>query len=201
MLLVAAAMLSGRTATATPTPGELSLSTSVMVWLPSDYEETLRAFDRTPLGPGFLLDFRVLRPLSPQSRLGGRVGWVTTESTRADTTAGFNTASSLRYHLFDAGAVYRYVWLRAPQGQGMRVHWDVEAGLVVGSATMLGVAQRWVSPRLATAVFLGRQWTPQSLYFGVRVGMQYVPWDGAGGSAFDPAFAAFHVGLEGGILP
>ncbi len=197
-----AVSLQGRSAQATPSSTELSLAASAAFWLPSDYHETLRAFDRDPASVGGMLDLRLLRALGPSSRLGGRIGWATTGAApAAGNASGFDANAGLRFHLFDAAFVYRYVWLSSPRGSGLRVHLDGEVGLVLGSVSMRGVTDRWVAPRLGAAVFLGRQWTEKSCYFGMRAGVQYAPWDGAGGSGFDPVFGAVHLGLEGGILP
>jgi len=183
---------------------DVSLSADLVVWTPSDYAETLRVFDRVPPSVGFQVAARGARLVRPWLAIGGRLGWAMA-SAEVDAQSAMGTdnpAAPMQFHLFDAGALVRVLYAGGQRERGgLRLHTDLEAGAVLGNVSTGGVTQRWVRPRVDLSLFVGWQGRSPDLYVGARFGYQYVPWDGAGGSAFDPAFSGFHVGVEGGISP
>lgn len=184
--------------------GDASISVGGVALLPSDYDETLRIFDHAPLSGAVSSALRVTRSLLPWASIGGRLGWLWTSSAvRGDPSdPSASPLSSMSFNVVDLSAVLRLVATpsRVATG-GARVHVDVEAGASLGMISMSSVTQRWVRPRVAAGLFAGYQDARVPLYFGARVGVEYVPWNGAGGSDTDPVFSGPTAGIELGYTP
>jgi hypothetical protein len=196
-------MLAPGRVVATPLRHELGFAAEGVAWFGSAYADALQAFDRDPVPIGPALSVRYVRPLGSWALLGVRGGWAWRHaSVDVGAASTRNPVGPVGMHLGDAGAVLRLMTLSSSAGQRpLRVQLDLEAGVVVGAVTSLGVSQAVVAPRFALSVLLGQPLRSDVGYLGLRVGAQYVPWDGAGGSATDPAFAGFLFGVEGGFAP
>jgi len=176
---------------------DVSLGAGGLVFVASDYDETLRIFNQLPLAGGLALSLQGARYVTPTLAVGGRGGWFWTES-GGHVTLG-RPVGTLDFNLFDLCAVARFTPTRAPDERWeWRVHFDAEAGVVLGVVTLASVTQWLVRPRVGASMFVGGQ-APNGAFWGLRGGAQWVSWDGAGGSGLDPVFSGFHFGLEGGF--
>ena len=173
---------------------EATIELGAQATFASDYSNTLAIFDHRPLGVAIQGAGRFLRAPTSWVRVGARAGYLhASSSATADAPGGSTGAISV--DLADLGAVVRFVPSRATS---FRFDCELSAGLFLGSVGYRGVGQLAVGPRLGASIFLGYAARPKGLIVGARLGLVYAPWDGAGGSAWDPAFSGITLGLEAG---
>lgn len=184
---------------------EITAGGSLVSTTSSAYRRALADFNRTAPDWGSQFDLHVHFASTRWWRFGVRAGWTRFTSEPvvglAGSVAPYNrdaplASGTMTFDLVDLDGVARF-FLKAPAREpSPRLHIDFEAGLVVGGATLHGVTQALVAPRLGLSFFVG--WQDTQVMFGLRFGAQYVPWHGAGGSVFDPAFAGLLFGFEVG---
>lgn len=172
--------------------GRFGLVAGGAVFLPSAYQRALESFGFKALAFGPALSAHWTSSIGRLAVVGARAGFVHTESSSA--------LGVLAYNLADlsvvAGARFRTVPLR----QSARVEFIAEAGAVLGDARLNQSPQFIASVRAAGSVFVGADNLRDGWYFGPRITVAYVPWSGAGGTFFDPAFTHVQIALEGGFL-
>lgn len=188
-------------------PVEVSGELGLMVFLASDYRNSLRAFGQDGPNAGFQMTGRALWAFSERALFGFRVGYLLTRAgegnTLPDHPLGARSIGDVAFHLVDAGAALRLVAVRwsAPDSSVTRFGFDLEAGAVVALTTWPRGSEVNVLPRVALSSLLtfgGRS----GVFFGLRLGAQYIPSGGAsGGDWGDPAFAGLTFGLELGGRP
>lgn len=177
---------------------DVSLGLGAVFLAESDYDETLRVFDQLPLSAAFTLSLQGVWYVRPSIALGGRAGWLWTESNGRTTSAA--PVGTLAFNLVDLSAVARFIPTRPPvEGWGWRVHFDLEGGVVLGAVTLASVDQWLVRPRVGGTMFAGAQ-LADGVFIGLRLGGQWISWNGAGESSLDPVFSGVHLGLEGGFV-
>jgi len=198
MIAAIALTLAVRGAAAQPLPRiEAAIELGVQSFQSSDYGEVLSAFDHAPLRWGFQANAHVLRVLTPRLRVGGRAGYLHTSSSSQGSSPGA-AAEPLVVNLGDLGATLRVV-VTNPRATGLSVDLGLDVGMLVGSIDYRNVGQLVVAPRIAPSLFVGYARRPRGLLLGARVGYVAAPWDGAGGSGWDPVFSGFSIGVEAGV--
>ncbi len=163
------------------------------VFLPSRYGEALGLFGHGHLAVGTSLAVRATTRLAEVVVLGGRAGLLHTGSLRA-------APAAVHYNLVDASVVFGLGTRWRPRRDSVLVEAVLEAGGVLGDASLNDVGQRITSLRLGGSALVGWNFNHWDLYLGVRSSGSYTPWNGAGGSFWDPAFANVTAALElGGV--
>jgi hypothetical protein len=172
--------------------GRFGIVAGAAVFLPSAYQRALDAFGFSALSFGPALSAHWTTSFGRLAVVGARAGFVHTESSSARGVIAYNLADLSVV----AGARFRTVPLR----QSARVEFVAEVGPTLGDARLNQSPQFIATFRAAASVFIGADNLREGWYAGPRLSFAYVPWGGAGGSFFDPAFTHVHVGFEGGFL-
>ncbi|MFO0559882.1 MAG: hypothetical protein U0269_17820 [Polyangiales bacterium] len=173
--------------------GRFGVSAGATIFLPSAYQRALEAFGYSALAVGPSVSALATASLGSWWVLGGRAGFLHTQSTPREGSAIF-------YNVLDVSAVAGARIRTAPGRQSPRVELLAECGAVLGDASLNQSPQFIAAIRAAGSLFVGWDNLVERWYVGPRVTAAYVPWGGAGGSFFDPAFANITAAIEGGFL-
>lgn len=171
--------------------GRFGLVAGVAIFFPSGYQRALESFGFGARTTGVALSAHWTSSIGRLAVLGARVGYLHTEAGAHPWRIGFNFA--------DVSAIGGLRLRTSPTAFSPRVELLGEAGAVLGDASLRGEPQ-WIGTfRAAGSVFVGADDARGGWYVGVRSTLAYVPWGGAGGSFFDPAFAQVNIAIEGGF--
>lgn len=186
---------------------ELSGELGLAVFFGSAYRDSLRAFGQDGPNAGFQMTLRGLWAFGDRVLFGFRAGYLASRAgegtTLPDYPLGARAVGDVRFHLFDAGAALRLVAWRSsyPGAPTNRFGFDLEAGAVAALTTWPRGDEVKLLPRFALSSVLTFG-TRSCVFFGLRLGVQYVPSGGSSGGAWgDPAFAGVTFGLELGWRP
>jgi hypothetical protein len=126
--------------------------------------------------------------------IGGRVGYV-----HADGGLARADRETLAANAVDVSAALRVRHEFVGRRVIGRIGFDLEFGPAFGTLILRGQTDGFASMRLGGTFFAGFAPTPDSPAIVFRLGLQYLPYAGAGGSWGDPVFAGFFIGagLEG----
>lgn len=179
---------------------EVTFSAGGLALVPSAYGDAVEAFGRPRPTWGVQLDTQVFVVRGPSWSLGPRFGWSGwwldwRDIERCQPSFPLHDGT-MSIQLFDLGGVARYIAYDTRRPRGTRIHFDFEGSFVLGAITVARVTQMVVAPRVGVSAFVG--WRIDHGLIGFRLGGQYVPWDGGGGSPWDPAFGGVFLGLAGG---
>lgn len=173
--------------------GRFGVVAGAAIFLPSAYQRALAAFGHGALAVGPSVNAHATVSLGSRWVVGGRVGFLHTQSTPTEGSAIF-------YNVVDASALAGARFRTAPYRQSPRVELLAECGAALGDASLNQSPQFIGTVRAAGSLFVGWDNLDDGWYVGPRVTVAYLPWGGAGGSIFDPAFANVAIALEGGFL-
>ncbi len=196
------------TAQVAPAPGtpprrriEITFAGGVHYPVRSDYQRTLTVLDRTPFLFGATFAARGYTVPRPWIRIGARLGFLRMVSLGpADERSPSGAGADLAFDVADLAASVRLVGLVRNEHDAFRADVTADAGVAFGAATLRGVNQWLVAPIVGISGFAGYESVPDGAVVGFRMGVQYVPWNGAGGNPFDPALAGAYMMFEiGGI--
>lgn len=173
----------------------LSAEVGFAVFLPSDYQRSLRLFSYGQLAVAPALAGRLTLRAHGIIVYGARVGWLHTATTEA------TALGAIGYHLVDVSAVFGLGTRQQSSAQSLFGELVAEAGGLLGDASLGKVAQRVMSMRVGGSAMFGWFIEDPRIFIGIRTAASYIPWNGGGGSFWDPALANFTASLEfGGAL-
>lgn len=166
-----------------------------VVFFSSHYSRSLRLFSYGQLAVGTALAARATMRSHGVLIYGGRLGWLHTGTTDA------TTLGAIHYNIVDVSGVFGLATRQRARVDSLRAELVAEAGGILGDASLNEVSQLVASLRLGGSAMLGWFMSSVSAYVGLRIAGSYIPWNGAGGSFWDPTFANITSSIElGGVL-
>ncbi len=205
-LIVCASVLSfvadarAQAATATPRAtervrvgGELGFA----VFLPSRYAQTLALFGHGHLAVGTSVAVRATARVANIVVIGGRLGLLHTGSLPTPPTP---PTRAVHYNLADATVVLGLSTNRRSSATGLLNEIVIEAGGVLGDASLDKVSQLVGTFRVGGSAMVGGYFSDAGVYVALRVAVTYSPWNGAGGWFWDSTFSSFTTAIEVGGL-